>query len=107
MASKDDIIADLRSGAGLNCLHAVLCVTGRQGPPSKHFAGYFRFLCPGCGELRATVNPRNNLAHCFCCDQNFNNIDLLIGLGYDFLAAVELLEQWLREHCERHAAPST
>ena len=36
---------------------------GRRAPPSKHFAGYFRFLCPACGELRATVNPRNNLAH--------------------------------------------
>jgi hypothetical protein len=38
---------------------------GRQGPPAKQVEGYYRFLCPGCGELRATVNPRNNLAHCF------------------------------------------
>jgi predicted RNA-binding Zn-ribbon protein involved in translation (DUF1610 family) len=38
--------------------------------------GYFRFLCPGCGEMLATVNPRNNLAHCFCCQKNINNIDL-------------------------------
>ena len=80
---------------------------GRQGPPSKHSEGYFRFLCPACGELRATVNPRNNLAHCFSCDQNFNNIDLLIALGYDLLAAVETLEQWLRKHCERHTVPNT
>ena len=64
---------------------------GRQGPPSKHFAGYFLFR-PACSEMRATVNPRNNLSHCFACDQNFNNIDLLIALGYDFLAAVELLD---------------
>ena len=67
---------------------------GQHGPPSKQIEGYFRFLCPGCGELRATVNPRNNLAHCFCCSRNFNNIDLLIALGYDFLPAVDLLEQW-------------
>ncbi len=80
---------------------------GRQGPPSKYSEGYFRFLCPACGEMRATVNPQNNLAHCFACEENFNNIDVLIGLGYDFLAAAELLEQWLREHCERHTAPST
>jgi hypothetical protein len=80
---------------------------GRQGPPSKDFAGFFRFLCPACGELRATVNPRINLAHCFCCGQNFNNIDLLIALGYDFLAAVEALEPWLRQHCERRTARST
>ncbi len=33
----------------------------------------------------ATVNPRNNLAHCFSCGRNFNNIDLLMTQGYDFL----------------------
>ena len=53
------------------------------------------------------MNPRNNLAHCFACEQNFNNIDLLIALGYEFLAAVELLEQWLRTHGERRTASST
>jgi hypothetical protein len=41
---------------------------------------------------------RNNLAHCFCCDQNFNNIDL----GHDFLSAVERLELWLQRHQEHH-----
>ena len=80
---------------------------GRRAPPSKQLAGFFRFLCPACGELRATVNPRNNLAHCFSCDQNLNNIDLLTALGYDFFAAVELLEQWFRQQCERHTAPNT
>ena len=59
---------------------------------------YFRFVCPNCGEQRATVNPRNNLAHCFCCKKNLNNIDLLIELDYDILAAVALLERWLKEH---------
>ena len=77
---------------------------GRQAPPSKEFAGYFRFLCPGCGELRATVNPRNNLAHCFCCGRNFNNIDLLMTLGYDFLPAVDILESWLRIHREHQTS---
>ncbi len=51
---------------------------------SKQFEGYFRFICLECGEFRATVNPRNNLAHCFSCGRNFNNIDLLMTLGYDF-----------------------
>ncbi len=37
------------------------------------------------------MNPRTNLAHRFACEENFNKIDLLIALGYDFLAAVELL----------------
>ena len=60
--------------------------------------GYFRFLCPRCGEMRATVNPRNNLAHCFSCKKNLNNIDLLLELEYDFVSAVKLLERWLEEY---------
>jgi hypothetical protein len=71
---------------------------GREGPPSKIIEGYFRFICPNCGEMRATVNPKNNLAHCFCCQKNLNNIDLLRALDYDFLAAVALLEQWLNRY---------
>jgi hypothetical protein len=71
---------------------------GRAGPPSKIIEGYFRFICPNCGEMRATVNHRNNLAHCFCCQKNFNNIDLLRALDYDFLATVALLEQWLNRY---------
>ncbi len=67
---------------------ATIAALGRQGPPSKMSEGYFRFLCPGCGEMLATVNPRNNLAHCFCCKRNLNNIDLLLTLDYDFRAAV-------------------
>ena len=78
---------------------------GPQGPPAKMFEGHFRFLCPACGELRATVNPRNNLAHCFCCGRNYNNIDLLMSLDYDFLAAVDLLKEWLRRH-QAHRTPA-
>lgn len=80
---------------------------GRQGPVSKQFEGYLRFICLECGEFRATVNPRNNLAHCFRCGRNFNNIDLLMALGYDFPAAVEVLEQWLRDHRQQHATSNT
>jgi hypothetical protein len=91
---------------------ATIANLGRQGPPSKMSEGYFRFLCPRCGEMRATVNPRNNLAHCFCCQKNLNNIDLLITLGYDFRSAVALLERWLNEHQtqqakKNHPAPPT
>jgi hypothetical protein len=75
-----------------------IAALGREGPPSKMSEGYFRFVCPNCGEMRATVNPRNNLAHCFCCKKNLNNIDLLIELDYDFLAAVALLERLLNEY---------
>ena len=75
-----------------------IAALGREGPPSKMSEGYFRFVCPHCGEQRATVNPRNNLAHCFCCKKNLNNIDLLVLLEYDFVSAVGLLERWLNEY---------
>lgn len=68
---------------------------GHQGPPSKCAGGHFRFLCPHCGAMQATVNPRNNLAHCFTCGKNINNIDLLLAIGYDFREAVETLQTWL------------
>ena len=80
-----------------------IAALGREGPPSKMSAGYFRFLCPRCGDMRATVNPRNNLAHCFCCKKNLNNIDLLLTLDYDFVSAVKLLERWLNEHQAQQA----
>ena len=46
-----------------------IAALGREGPPSKFSEGYFGFLCPHCGEMLATVNPRNNLAHCFACQK--------------------------------------
>jgi DNA primase len=78
-----------------------IAALGCDGPPSKMSEGYYRFLCPRCGEMRATVNPRNNLAHCFSCKKNLNNIDLLITLGYDFQSAVRILEGWLKRHQAR------
>ena len=47
-----------------------------------------------CFELQATVNPKNNLAHSFCCSENTNNIDLMMLQGHDFLGTVSLLESW-------------
>ena len=84
-----------------------IAALGREGPPSKMSAGYFRFLCPQCGQMRATVNPRNNLAHCFDCKKNLNNIDLLISLDYTFLDAVALLERMLNEHLARQPEGKT
>jgi DNA primase len=75
-----------------------IAALGCDGPPSKMRDGYFRFLCPRCGEMQATVNPRNNLAHCFNCAKNLNNIDLLMKLGYDFRTAVAVLEQLLQRY---------
>ena len=71
---------------------------GRHGPIGKESDGYFRFVCPHCGEMRATVNPKNNLAHCFSCGKNANNIDLMMLCGHDFLAAVTILGRWLAEY---------
>ena len=90
-----DLLRRLRNDLPMPVTIAAL---GRAGPPSKISEGYFRFLCPRCGEMRATVNPRNNLAHCFCCQHNLNNIDLLLTLDYDFRAAVALLEGWLKHY---------
>src|SRR6516225_6746229 len=84
-----------------------IAALGREGPPGKTSEGYFRFLCPHCGEMRATVNPRNNLAHCFPCQKNLNNIDLLITLDYDFLSAVALLERWLHQYQTQQAKKKT
>lgn len=71
---------------------------GCHGPIAKQSDGYFRFQCPGCGELRATVNPRNNLAHCFSCQANYNNIDLMMLQGHDFASAVQILRNWLEQY---------
>lgn len=71
---------------------------GRHGPIAKQSDGYIRFQCPRCSELRATVNPRNNLAHCFRCGENFNNIDLMMIQGHEFLSAVDILNNWLEEY---------
>src|SRR3954470_20862868 len=90
-----DLLRRLRNDLPMPVTIAAL---GREGPPGKYSEGYFRFLCPRCGEMRATVNPRNNLAHCFCCQKNLNNIDLLITLGYDFHSAVGPLEGWLQQY---------
>jgi hypothetical protein len=77
---------------------------GPNGPCAKLAEGRLRFICPHCGEFLAAVNPRNNLAHCFGCRKNINNIDLLRTSGYDFRAAVTALEKWLRLYQRQHTA---
>ena len=77
---------------------AVIAALDRDGPPSKVRDGRFVFLCPSCGEMLVAVNPRNNLAHCFGCGRNLNNIDLLLSCAYDFRSAVAQLEAWLEQY---------
>lgn len=79
-------------------LHFLLKQLDKKAPYSKRIEGFLRFECPHCHELRATVNPKNNLAHCFCCQRNINNIDLMIELGYDFKQAVSILEKCLHTY---------
>jgi len=90
-----DLLRRLRNDLPMPVLIAAL---GADGPPSKRSGGHYRFLCPHCGEMLATVNPRNNLAHCFHCKKNINNIDLLLTVGYDFRAAVAVLERLLKRY---------
>ncbi len=78
--------------------HFVIKQLDKIAPYSKRIEGFLRFECPQCHEIRATVNPKNNLAHCFCCQRNINNIDLMIELGYDFKQAVNVLEKWLLQY---------
>ena len=61
--------------------------------PSRTSEGVFRFLCPICGEFNTSVNFKKNLARCFCCEKNFNTIDLvMIVEKMDFLKAVNFLK---------------
>jgi hypothetical protein len=88
-------------------VRVAITALGRDGLPSKMSDGRFVFLCPKCDEMLATVNPRNNLAHCFGCQRNFNNIDLLVALDHDFRSAVALLENVLHEYLSRRSKRST
>jgi hypothetical protein len=82
---------------------AVIAALDRDGPPSKVRDGRFVFLCPSCGEMLVAVNPRNNLAHCFGCGKNLNNIDLLLSCEYDFRSAVAQLEDWLNQYLSKRS----
>ena len=73
---------------------------------SKISEGWFRFLCPICGEFDTATNPRTNLARCFRCERNLNTIDLVMTVeGPDFIDTVEYLRTLLpgpeREASER------
>ena len=64
--------------------------------PSKFSEGYFRFVCPLCGESLTATNPKTNLARCFRCERNFNTIDMvMIVLKYNFIESVSFLK-----HCK-------
>ena len=68
------------------------------GVPWKRRDGYFRFLCPICGEFNTATNPRTNLGRCFRCCENFNPIDLVMRVErLSFLEAVQFLRRISRD----------
>lgn len=97
-----DLLRSLRNDLPMSYIIQQL---GDIAPSSKYAEGRFRFICHHCGELLASVNPRNNLAHCFNCGENINNIDLLLHIGYSFHEAVELLKKWLLLYNMQKAGP--
>ena len=99
-----DLLRRLRNDLPMSVTISAL---GREGPPSKMRDGRFVFLCPACNEMLVYVNPRNNLAHCFACQRNWNNIDLLLACDYNFADAVALLELWLHLHQPKRSTHST
>ncbi|MEA2039635.1 MAG: CHC2 zinc finger domain-containing protein [Thermodesulfobacteriota bacterium] len=64
---------ELRNHVPINAL-----IEDRLKMPSKISEGYFRFLCPLCGEFQTATNPKTNLARCFRCNKNFNTIDMVM-----------------------------
>jgi len=67
----------------------------------RYSDGRWHFLCPVCREFNTAVNPATNLGRCFCCQKNFNPIDLVIIVKhFDFLHAVDFLDPLLPEEPE-------
>lgn len=61
--------------------------------PCKFSEGFFRFLCPLCGEFQTATHPKTNLARCFRCEKNFNTIDLvMICNRASFVESIHFLE---------------
>jgi len=61
--------------------------------PSKLSEGFFRFLCPLCGEFRTATHAKTNLARCFRCEKNFNTIDMvMLCRNLSFVESVEFLK---------------
>jgi hypothetical protein len=65
--------------------------------PSKQSEGFFRFLCPLCGEFQTATMEKTNLARCFKCEKNFNTIDMvMLYKNTDFVESVKFLITYLQ-----------
>ena len=66
--------------------------------PAKISEGYFRFLCPLCGEFQTATNPKTNLARCFRCEKNFNTIDVVMTCEKTtFVETVNILKAYRQQ----------
>ena len=76
--------------------------------PVKLSDGVFRFLCPVCNEFQTATNLFTNLARCFCCEKNFNPIDLVMMVkGVGFVESVNYLKRLSSTspaHCDKRQA---
>ena len=71
--------------------------------PCRVTEGCFRFLCPLCKGFDTAVNPKTNLARCFCCEKNFNTIDLVMLIRQaDFVQSVTFLQSILQKDSVSH-----
>ena len=65
--------------------------------PCKQSEGFFRFLCPLCGEFQTATMKKTNLARCFRCEKNFNTIDMvMLCTNSDFVESVKFLMTYLQ-----------
>lgn len=55
----------------------------------KSNEGQLIFLCPKCSDMHTGINKKVNLARCFRCRKNYNNIDLMMEFkNMDFKKSV-------------------
>lgn len=68
-----------------------------------------RFCCPKCGYSEQTnTDPRTNLARCFICNKNFNNIDMVIfAKNISFVESVLLLQKYLNDESAKRSTNIT
>jgi hypothetical protein len=69
--------------------------------------GIKRFSCPLCARFNTAIHPSENLARCFCCNKNFNPIDIVMtARGVSFVEAVKLLAEHLPAYDNPSARPA-
>lgn len=67
--------------------------------PVKQREGIFYFLCPLCSKFRGVTYVTTNLAHCFCCQRNFNPIEFVMAVKQlNFVDTVRFLQPLLQTH---------